>query len=458
MKTDSRKVYQNSATVIDQDLCIELVEKLDCLYEPWRYKVLEGGRGGIKSWSIATALLVKGLTEEKRILCTREIQNSIKESVYQLLCDRIKALQLWYHYNIFQDEIKGRNGTLFSFKGLSAMTVGNLKSFEAYDICWVEEAQFISKKSWETIIPTIRKNGSEFWISMNGDLDTDETWKRFCKPWYEGKRDAETIVVHLDYRDNPWWNETMEKDRLKCKREQPDDYPNIYLGICRPAAAGAIYYKEVAQAQAWRRIGRVPYDPFLKVHVVWDLGWGDHTFIILVQKNASEVRIIGCMSGTRLSLEHYSQELRKLSYNWGRIWLPHDGFSGKLESAGRSTYDILTALGWDCATREEITELSIEEGIRVARMTFPQVYFDESCMGENAEYEPLLIECLKRYKRIINRNTGTASGPLHDTYADGADGFRYVCVNLPNMKNEELRRVPVTTGKKRRPLDPWAGY
>ena len=436
-------------------LNIDIPDKFMCLYDPWRYKVLVGGRYSTKSWSIATAAIVTGFHKKKRILCTREVQNSIKESVYQLLKDRIMDLQLWYHYNIMANEIRGRNGTIFTFAGLSTMTVLNLKSFEGYDICWVEEAQGVSKKSWDTIIYTIRKPGSEFWISMNPDLDTDETYKRFVA---KGTR-SDCIVVWSDYRDNVWRNEMMEKERLKCKLEQPDDYPNIFLGIPRPAAAGSIYYKEMASSVGYRRVCNVPYDPFLKVHVVFDLGWGDHTFICLVQRNASEIRIIKSISGTRRSLDSYSQELKKNPYNWGKVWLPHDGFSGKLESAGKSTYDILKKLGWDCATREEIVELGIEEGIRLARMTFPRVYFDdEGCSGENEDYEPLLIECLKRYRRHINEKTEQAGAPVHDPYADGADCFRYVCCNIDKMNNEEPGMRVTTSGRRRRPLDPFVGY
>ena len=155
-------------------------EKLSCLFDPprSRYRVLFGGRGGAKSWGVARALLILAARDQLRILCAREYQTSIKDSVHKLLSDQISELGLDGFYEITQASIKGKNGSEFFFVGLKN-NVANVKSYEGIDICWVEEAQSVSPNSWNVLVPTIRKSDSEIWISFNPELPTDETWKRF---------------------------------------------------------------------------------------------------------------------------------------------------------------------------------------------------------------------------------------------------------------------------------------
>ena len=145
-------------------------QKLEFLSKPYRYKVAYGGRGSGKSWGFARELLIQGATKKLRVLCAREIQRSIKQSVHQLLSDQIQQLNLGSFYQVLESEIRGINGTQFNFTGLANNTVESIKSFEGVDIVWVEEAQTVSKRSWDILIPTIRKPKSEIWVSFNPDL------------------------------------------------------------------------------------------------------------------------------------------------------------------------------------------------------------------------------------------------------------------------------------------------
>jgi phage terminase large subunit len=124
----------------------EFPAKLRFLFSPKRYKVARGGRGSGKSWGFARALLVLGAKSKLRIICSREVQKSIKDSVHKLLEDQIGALGLTSFYDIFTTEIRGKNGTEFLFAGLSDQTIDSIKSFEGADICWVEEAQTVSSR------------------------------------------------------------------------------------------------------------------------------------------------------------------------------------------------------------------------------------------------------------------------------------------------------------------------
>ena len=436
-------------------------EKLAFLFRPMRYKIAYGGRCGLKSWSFARALLLLGVSRPVRVLCAREVQNSIKDSVHKLLSDQIAILGLGSKYRIMETEIRGTNGTSFAFTGLSSMTVESIKSFEGCDFCWVEEAQSISDRSWTILIPTIRKDDSEIWISFNPELETDPTYQRFIA----NKRD-DAISVKTSYKDNPWFNAVMEAERLHCLKTDPEGYKNIWDGDCKPAVTGAIYYKEIQQAQSQNRVCNVPYDPMLKVHLVLELGWGDSLAISFVQKNLSEIRIINYLEYSQTSLDIVSSDIRNHRYNWGKVWLPHDGFNKTLNAGGKSTEDIMKALGWDVAKKEEISILSVEDGIRNARIMFSRCYFDKN--QTDANHDPFvtdgqtvlthrLVECLKRYRRKINKETDTATTPVHDEFSHGADNFRYICANADKMFNEEVRRQRVYhVGYS--PLDPTVGY
>ena len=425
---------------------VTIPKKLKFLFEPHRYKVLKGGRGSSKSWSVARALLVLGSKKPLRVLCTREIQNSIKQSVHQLLKDQIQVLGLESHYTVYETSIKGANGTEFAFTGLSDLTADTIKSFEGFDICLVEEGQVISRRSWKILIPTIRKEGSEIWIVYNPDLETDETHQRFAV-----HPPNDCIVVEMNWRDNPWFNDILEAERLHCLETDPDSYDNIWEGKCRPAVEGAIYHRQIQEAEAAGRICNIPHDPLLLVHPVLDLGWDDSLAVGLVQRHTSEVRVIEYLEFSHTTLADLSVELRRRPYNWGRIWIPHDGYAGNLNSGGKTTFDILKGLKWDVATRDEIKEMSIEDGIRHTRLMFPRMYFDagktnaaQAPKGDGqVQHTPLswrLIECIKRYRRRVNRQTETTSTPLKDVHAHGClRGDTLVRTGEGEVKIEDIR-------------------
>lgn len=395
--------------------------KLKFLFQPNRYKVAYGGRGSGKSWGFARALLMQGTEKPMRILCAREIQKSIKQSVHTLLKDQIQALGLGSFYEVVETAIRGVNGTEFSFAGLATNTVESIKSFEGVDIVWIEEAQTVSKRSYDILIPTIRKPGSEIWVTFNPYMDTDDTYRRFIinKP-------NDAVVVKMNYNDNPWFPDVLERERARCKAHNPEDYENIWEGATKAAADGAIYHKEVRQAQEEGRITNVAPDRLLKTHIVMDLGWNDSMSIILCQRNLTEIRIIDYIEDDHRTLDSYSDQLKQLGHNWGTMYLPHDARNRDFKH-GISSEEIMQRLGWDT---EIVPKSDIETGIKLARMTFDRAYFD-SVKAER------LIECLKNYRRGINQTTNEPGAPLHDEYSHGADAWRYLCAVVDSMSNEE---------------------
>lgn len=410
-------------------------EKLAFLFTPKRYKCAYGGRGSGKSWSFARALLIQAAKEPLRVLCTREVQKTIKDSVHRLLSDQIQALELGYFYEVLETEIRGRNGSIFVFSGLSSQTVESIKSFEGCDRCWVEEAQSVSKKSWDVLTPTIRKPSSEIWVSFNPELDTDETYTRFVV-----SPPPNSIVLPVNYDDNPWFPEVLEDERKHCELTNLEDYATIWEGKCRTAIKGAIYAQEVDAAVRQGRICNVPYDPRLKVHTIWDLGWNDAMSIIFAQRVRSELRVIDYIENSHKTLDWYAAELNQRRYNYGHDYLPHDGRNKDFKT-GKSAEEILKTFG----RKVKITRnIPIESGIKAARISFAQTYFDKAKTAR-------LIECLKRYRRSINQQTNEPGAPLHDEFSHGADVWRYLAIVAEQLSNEDESQIEES--QRWQPLD-----
>jgi phage terminase large subunit len=401
---------------------VQLPEKLQPLFAPKRKKVAYGGRGSGKSWGFARALLVLAAQKPIRVLCAREVQKSIKDSVHRLLSDQIQAMGLGAFFDILETEIRGKNGSLFLFAGLAQHTVESIKSFEGCDVCWVEEAQTVTKRSWDILTPTIRKAGSEIWITFNPDMETDETYQRFVV-----HAAPEDFVIQMNWDDNPWFGPELEMERQDTLRRDPDNYPNIWGGQPKRVSEGAIYRHEIERLYEDARVRLVPYDPLLKVHTVWDLGYADSMSIGLWQRNGVEVRCIGHIEDSHRTLDWYVAELEKLPYRWGNDFIPHDGRARDFKT-GKSTEEHLRAMG-----RRPIvlSMLPVEEGIKAARMMFPRVYFDKEKCAK-------LLEHLKRYQRVIDQKTREPGAPLHDEHSHSADMFRYAAMSVEQMGNDEF--------------------
>jgi len=205
------------------------------LYQPRRYKITYGGRAGGKSWAIAFALLVLGAEKQLRILCTREFQNSISDSVHKLLSDTNDRYNLGY--DITNNSIKHPvTGTEFMFYGLKS-NITKIKSLEAVDICWIEEAETISERSLEVLIPTIRKDGSEIWMSFNPFDENDAVYKEYIVPYLDQLTadneytDAEHWIRKINYTDNPYLPETIQKEIELVKATNYRKYQHIYMGL-----------------------------------------------------------------------------------------------------------------------------------------------------------------------------------------------------------------------------------
>lgn len=430
----------------ERTVTLQLPRKLKFLLECHPYKVLWGGRNSLKSHSVAGALLTLGISQDLRILCGREIQKSLAQSVHQLLQDKIDKLNYGDLYEVTDDAIRCRvKDTLFRFTGLADHTAESIKSYEGFDIAWLEESQAITKRSRQILFPTIfRTAGAEIWESFNPGMDTDDCWERYLINPPKG-----AVVVEMNYRDAidcGFWTEEQEQLRQYDLVYSKADYDNIWEGKPRTVVAGAIYTTEITEMLTEQRYRPMPYDPRIPVHRIWDLGWNDLMTIVMVQKpQPSVLNVVNYFEDKFIKYSEIIEDLKALKYNWGDDWLPHDAQQHHPTSGSNA---FKTIKGLTGKTPKEIPRSDPEARIRAARMMWPRVYMD------NTKREPVgdkpfraigagyLMERLKRYKRTIIKSTGEDAGPTHDAASHGADAWGGCAEIVDRIRNEGDIKLP----------------
>lgn len=427
----------------------EFPPKFQFLFRPKRYKVLFGGRGSTKSWSAARALLILAAQSKIRVLCAREIQNSIEDSVHKLLKDQIALLGWQDFFDTPQHAIRCTlTGSEFGFEGIRH-NISKIRSWEGADFCWVEEAAKVSKSSWEVLIPTIRKTGSEIWITFNPELDSDYTYEYFVA---NPPDNAEVVMVN--YWDNPWFPEVLRIEMEALRKRDFKSYLHVWEGHCKEIVDGAIYADELATARGENRIVSVPYERSVPVQTFWDLGRADHSAIWFAQKVGFEYRVLRYYQNAGKHFDHYLQQMQTYGYTYGTMWLPHDA-RAKTVGTKKSVEEQAREKGY----KVRITpNLSISDGIEASRLLFPSLYFDKDKCKDG-------IHTLKNARFEVDDKGKYKDRPVHDQYSHGADAFRYMGVawkGYETGKDEEsyvkrfLKSMGVEPGKVSGP-DTWMG-
>lgn len=404
------------------------------LWEDRRYTVPYGGRGSAKSWTVARALLLQGSEEPHRILCGREVQRSIKDSVHRLLCDQAINLGLERFYQVTDNEIRGRNGTLFVFTGLSSHTVESVKSYEGITRLWIEEGQTLSKRSLDVIIPTIRTENSRIWVTMNPFLDTDPAAQRFLID-----PGPDCLPIRVNYTENPYFPLVLDKERREHLRRDPGTYGNVWLGEFAPAVPGAIFYDEMAQLERQNRLRPVPIDPLLRCHTVWDLGLADNTAVAVVQVAGNAIYVVHGLVDNNRRMSSYLEELELWKRDhpgvvWGEDFLPHDGWHRDYTS-GQSPSDIIHRMKGKMPRK--VPETTVEQGIKALREAFPRFYISDRLRKSQRHGKAAIVDSLKRYAWDIPASGDIESRrPKHDEHSHVGDLFRYIALSVPHMSNE----------------------
>ena len=311
-----------------------------------------------------------------RIVCAREIQKSIKDSVHKLLSDLIRELKLeGSFYDILETEIRGRNGTEFIFRGLRHNT-RDLKSLEGADICWIEEAESVSDNSYEILIPTIRKPGSEIWATWNLKNLNDPTHKRFVTDADE----TDTLSRKVSWRDNPFFPDVLRDEMEKLKRKDYEAYQHVWEGTPDTRRSGAVYAKQLATAMAEQRICRVPYDSSSEVFTAHDLGWGDSYSIWWLQWVGRELRWLECYENANEPLDHYAKVIKSKPYNYMKNghFLPHDAAQGNIRGGTVTAQFATMGIDNQVLAREQ----DVLPGIELLRQTIAFSVFDKGKCSE----------------------------------------------------------------------------
>lgn len=404
---------------------IQIPKAFECLNEPKRYKVLYGGRGGAKSHNVARYLLIEGMKKPQRFLCARELQGSISDSVHKLLSDIINEHGLNFFYDIQKAIIKGKNGTEFIFKGLKHNAT-EIKSTEGVDKVWVEEAEKVSQNSWEILIPTIRKEGSEIIITFNPKHPTDPTYVNFVS-----NADSDMLVKKVSWQDNPFFPETLNQERLRLQKTDPKAYSHVWDGEFDERHFGGIYATYVDTARQDGRICPVPYKDGVPVITAWDLGKSDATVIWFAQIIGFQPRIIDYYANNQQDLAHYAQVIRSKPYEYDSHYLPHDAGHERLGMGG-SISQQLRELG---IPNKVIKVGSVAGRIEIGRNLIKTAYFDEVKCKDG-------LFALTNYQYEWDDIKGRFKDkPLHDWASDPSDAFGYLAQAISS--NERINNTPI---------------
>lgn len=309
------------------------------IFEPvfnWnkRYIALSGGRASGKSWFLAHFLIEKLLYKKQDLLCAREHQNSIGESNYKLFVNIINKNQL--PYEIQKTKLISRTtGSTIVFIGLSDITADNVKSYEDFSLVWLEEAQKISQKSWENLNPTIRAQGAQIFISMNPEIKHD---KHPVMKDLLGVFRGETLHIHANYYDNPFVSDDIIKMAELYKKNQPEKYQKIWLGI--PDESGA---NTIVKGFSKDNIRPLFYQPHLDLHISCDFNYDPMCWVIF-HKDQNKMYVFDELIEERTStLECARKLIERYPEHKGAIILNGDA-SGMQKNCAHSNPDMTNFL------------------------------------------------------------------------------------------------------------------
>lgn len=383
---------------------IELPEIFSDIFEPARYKVYYGGRGSSKSHSVARYILLRSLRSKIRILCTRELQNSITESVYRLFCELIDQYSLGHLFSITNATISCTlTGSEYIFKGLAKNTEA-IKSTEAVDLCWVEEAEKVSERSWELLIPTIRKPGSEFLITFNPSDEEDPVYKRFIT-----SPPPNSIVRLVNYTDNPWFPDVLEQERADMEARDPERHRHVWLGAPRTQSDAQVFRNRVKVVDF-----KVPPDVQFRFGADWGFGC-DPTALVRCFVYGRGLYIDHELYEFGVQLTELGQKFAHVPLSFRHPIMCDPSRPETIEFMRRpenGAYDCQPANRW---------EGSIEDGIEFMK-SFDAIFVHPRCT--NTAYE------LRRFSYKIDKHTDRVLPKLDETWNHAIDAIRYSLTDL----------------------------
>jgi len=359
-----------------------------------------------------------------RAVCIREVQKDLAQSSKLLIESKLLKYGIGEAdgFKVFRDLIETPGDGLIIFKGMNDYTADSIKSLEGFKRAWWEEAQTATGASLGLLTPTLRESGSELWFSWNPKRKTDPTDVMLRGP----ERPTGAIVVKSNWRDNPWLTDELKQERLDCLRMKPDQYEHIWEGDYVSIVDGAYFAKNLTQAKAEGRIGRVPADPLMTYRAFVDIGGtgakADAFAMWVAQFIGREIRVLNYYEAQGQPLSVHMQWLRSKGYvpENTSIWLPHDGATNdrvndvSFESAiGKAGYSVTVVPNQG----KGAAGARIDE----ARRLFGAMWFNEETTESGRA-------ALGWYHEKRDDVRGIGLGPEHDWASHGADAFGLMCV------------------------------
>lgn len=445
---------------------IKLPEKLGSIFDcKADYRGAFGGRGAAKTIAFANM----GISDIMEIddtpwkfLCGRELQKSLKDSVFSVVASQIQKLGVEDAFEVGKEFIRCKNGNEFLFYGLKS-NIAEVKGLHGVRRTWLEEAQRVSQSSLTYLIPTVMRDfpDCELWASWNPDDEEDPIHKLYVT-------DADETIkcVHVNFYDNPWFPESLNKVRLRDQKNNPQRYEWIWLGKFNVNSEASVYGKWMEKAKQDGRIRKGLYDPALPVFTVWDLGYSDDTAIWWFQVVGNEIRLIDYYENNRQGVRHYAEQIygceipeetiiygpnakiisfklgkplkeaeHRKGYDYGDHYGPHDAAYKLIQAGGRSIINQLFELG---IKMRVVYATGQQQQIEGARITIAQSYFDEEKCAVG-------IRALRKYQFKFNEDKGSYSKePDHDLggYSHGCDAYEIIPQVWKTAKKEKPAEKP----------------
>jgi phage terminase large subunit len=386
-----------------------------------------GGRGSAKTRTFAKMTAVRGYMWAKAgrqgiILCGRQFMNSLDDSSMEEIKGAIRS-EKWLEnfYDVGEKYIRSKDGRVeYKFSGLDR-NIASIKSKSRILLCWVDEAEQVTESAWQILIPTLREEDSELWVTWNPKRKGSATDLRF-----RGTDDQRTKVVEINWRDNPWFPNILARLREKDQRERPDTYDYVWEGAYVTVVAGAYYAKSLTEARAQNRIGRVAADPLMTIRLFCDIGGtgarADAFAMWASQFIGKEIRVLNYYEQVGQPLAAHLIWMRNQGYTpeKTKIWLPHDGeshdkvFDVSYESALRDA-------GYDVVVVPNQGKGAAQARIEAGRRLFPSMWFNKDTCDPG-------LEALGWYHEKKDDEREIGLGPEHDWASHGADAFGLMCV------------------------------
>jgi len=392
-----------------------------------------GGRGSAKTRTFAKMSAVRAYMwaregTEGIILCGRQFMNSLDDSSLEEVKMAIRE-EPWLEdfFEIGDRYIRTKDGRIkYSFSGLDR-NISSIKSKSRILLCWVDEAEEVIDSAWTILIPTIREEGSELWVTWNPRMKTSATNRRFRMT-----KDPLYKIEEMNWRDNKKFPKKLERERLRDKENNPEMYDHIWEGDYLKAVTGAYYAKALTAAKEDGRISVVAEDPLMTYRAFFDIGGtgakADAVSIWIAQFVGKQVRVLDHYAAVGQPLATHVQWLRDKGYEKASIWLPHDGDTND-KVFDVSYHSALKAAGFPVVVVKNQGKGAANARIESSRRTFPNVWFNEATTEDGRM-------SLGYYHEKKDENRGIGLGPEHDWSSHDADSYGLMSIVYEKHEKE----------------------